>query len=50
MKVLTVVGARPRFVKAACVSRALRGRGWTDSLAEPCRALTCRRRAAAARG
>ncbi|HEV7591336.1 MAG TPA: UDP-N-acetylglucosamine 2-epimerase, partial [Longimicrobium sp.] len=27
MRVLTVVGARPQFVKAACVSRALRGRG-----------------------
>jgi UDP-GlcNAc3NAcA epimerase len=27
VKVVTVVGARPQFVKAACVSRELRGRG-----------------------
>jgi UDP-GlcNAc3NAcA epimerase len=33
MKVLTVVGARPQFIKAACVSRELRGRpGVTEVL------------------
>jgi len=32
MKVLTVVGARPQFIKAAMVSRALRSRGVNETL------------------
>jgi UDP-GlcNAc3NAcA epimerase len=32
MKVMTVIGARPQFIKAAVVSQALEAKGITESM------------------